>query len=96
MTYDSFCTFYLIIKWASSQVEDVKINKRVNSCAFSTRNAIRQRSQDMGHECLCPICIEMGMCQKRAILLDSVDLVQVQNCQVDLTHARKETISLGS
>jgi len=27
------------------------------------------------------------MRQKRAILLDSVDLVQAQNCQVDLTHA---------
>jgi hypothetical protein len=27
------------------------------------------------------------MCQKGAILLDSVDLAQAQNCQVDLTHA---------
>ena len=29
----------------------------------------------------------LGMCQKRAILLDSVNLVQARNCQVDLTHA---------
>jgi hypothetical protein len=27
------------------------------------------------------------MCQKGVILLDSVDLIQAQNCQVDLTHA---------
>ena len=27
-----------------------------------------------------------GMCQKGTILLDSVDLVQAQNCQVGLTH----------
>jgi len=27
------------------------------------------------------------MCQKGVILPDSVDLVQAQNCQVDLTHA---------
>ena len=27
------------------------------------------------------------MCQKGAILLDSVDLVQAQDCQVGLTHA---------
>jgi len=29
------------------------------------------------------------MCQKGAILLDSVDLAQAQNCQVDLTHAQR-------
>jgi hypothetical protein len=29
----------------------------------------------------------LGMRQKWAILLDSVELVQAQHCQVDLTHA---------
>jgi len=29
----------------------------------------------------------LGMCQKGAILLDSVDLAQAQRCQVRLTHA---------
>jgi hypothetical protein len=29
----------------------------------------------------------IGMCQKWAILLDSLNLVQAQNCQMDLTHA---------
>jgi len=32
-------------------------------------------------------CFCAGMCQKWAILLDSVDLVHTENCQVDLTHA---------
>jgi len=30
----------------------------------------------------------LGMCQKGAILLDSVDLAQAQRCQVRLTHAQ--------
>jgi len=36
-----------------------------------------------GHECL----FLRGMRQKWAILLESVDLVQAQNCQVDLMHS---------
>jgi len=31
--------------------------------------------------------INGGMCQKGAILPNSLDLVQAQNCQVDLTYA---------
>ena len=31
--------------------------------------------------------LSLGMCQKEVILLDSVELVQARNCQVDLTHA---------
>src|SRR5205807_7766486 len=42
MTYNESCTFYLIIERASCQVEDAEHTKLVNSCAFSTRNAIRQ------------------------------------------------------
>jgi hypothetical protein len=33
----------------------------------------------------------IGMCQERAILPDSVDLVQAQNCQVNLTHAQGQS-----
>jgi len=35
------------------------------------------------------------MCQKGALLPGSVDLVQAQNCQVDLTHAHYSRRFLG-
>ena len=31
----------------------------------------------------------IGICQKKAILLDSVGLVQAQKCQVGLTYAER-------